>query len=179
MAATNNLEVYNGVATLACTQTSLASGSTRESASQSNTTNKFFDYLVQVTFTLVSGSPTTTGPAVNIYANASVDGTLWPIIQLSSGAVKATSGTDNAIGAIGTVPNLKLVGSFGMQTTSSSGERTYRTQAFSVLAAYGNAGLPPGFSILVENSTGIALSASTATTAQLVQVNGIYTSSGN
>ncbi len=76
MAATNNFVGYAGSATLACTQTSLAIGSTRESAVRSNTGSKNFDDLIAVTFTIASGSPSTTGPAVNIYANGSVDGTL-------------------------------------------------------------------------------------------------------
>jgi hypothetical protein len=178
MAATNNLIGYAGSATIACTQTSLASGSTRESAVRTNTTAKNLDDLVTVTFTLASGSPTTTGPAVNIYANGSVDGTLWPLIQLSSGAPFTSGAGDASVGALGTPPNLRLIGSYGLQTTTTSAERTFRTQPFSVAAAFGGS-LPSSYSIMLENSTGVAFSASTTSTAQLLEVQGVYTSSGN
>ncbi len=179
MAATNNKQEYLGSAALACTLTSLASGSSRESATTSNTVNKEFDFLVALTFTLLSGSPSTSGPAVNIYAAASVDGsTRWPRIQLSSGAPFATGAGDASVGAIGTVPNLKLVGSFGLQTTTTSAERTFRTEAYSVAAAFGYV-MPPAFSIIVENATGVAFSTSTTTTAQYLEINGVFSSSGN
>ncbi len=178
MASTGNKIVYAASAALACTQTSLATGSTRESAVQANTTNLYFDTLVSVTFTIASGSPSTASPVVNIYANGSVDGTLWPIIQTSNGAVKATGAGDAAIGALGTPSNLKLIGQFGLQSTTTNAERTFRTQAFSVAQPFNNE-LPPAFSILLENQTGVAFSTSTATTAQLVDITGVYTSSGN
>ncbi len=178
ISATKNYEAYSGSATIACTQTSLASGSTRESAVRSNTTALNLDDQIAVTFTIASGSPSTAGPSVNIYANGSVDGTLWPILQLTSGATVGTGAGDASVGALGTPPNLKLIGSFGLQTTTSSAERTFRTQPFSVAAAFGGA-LPSAYSIMLENSTGVAFSTSTATTAQLVELNGIYTTSGN
>jgi hypothetical protein len=178
MAPTSNLIAYLGSESLACTLTSLASGSTRESAVRSNTVNKVFDFLVTLTFTIASGAPSTAGPAVNIWANGSVDGTLWPIIQLSSGAVKATGAGDASIGALGAIQNLSLIGSFGIQTTTSSAERTFRTQPFSVSEGFGGV-VPPAFSIMIENLTGVALSSSTTSTTQLVEINGIYTTSGN
>ncbi len=46
-------------------------------------------------------------------------------------------------------------------------------------AAYRGGAIPDAFSILVENSTGIVFSASTATTANYIEVIGIYTTSGN
>ncbi len=177
MAATNNLLVYSGSSQITCGQASLASGSTRESNSQNNSSNKYFDYLVALTFTLSTGTPSTTGPAVNLYGNGSPDGTLWPRIQLSSGAPFATTGGDASVGALGTVPNMPLIGSFGIQTTTSGGERTFRTQAFSVRRAFGGT-IPSAFSVLIENSTGVTFSASTATTANLLEINGVYTSSG-
>lgn len=178
MAATKNLIGYASSATLACTQTSLASGSARESGTQSNTTNDYLDYLVQVTFTIASGSPSTAAPSFNVYANASVDGSTWPILENSTGGTRQTGGGDAAAGALGNPSNLVLIGVFGLQTTTSSGERTFRTQPFSVAQAFGGS-LPPAFSIIVENQTGVALSASTASTTQLVELNGVYTTSGN
>ncbi len=178
MSATNNLIGYAGSATIACTQTSLASGSTRESAVRSNTSTKNLDDLIAVTFTIASGSPVTTVPAVNIYANGSVDGTLWPLIQLSSGAPFTTGAGDASVGALAAQANVKLIGSMLLATTTTSAERTFRTQPFSVAAGFGGV-LPPAYSIMIENQVGVAFSTSTATTAQLTEVNGIYTSSGN
>jgi hypothetical protein len=177
MAATGNKLAYAGSATVACTLTSLASGSTRESNVRSNSTNLNFDDHVAVTFTIASGTPGA-GYAVNVYANGSVDGTLWPIVMNGTGAAIATGAGDASFGAIGVPQNVKLVGSYGISTATSSAERTFRTPPFSVAAAFGGA-LPAAYSIMVENQTGVALSSSTTSTAQLVEVNGIYTTSGN
>ncbi len=178
MAATGNLLALASPAAVGCTMTSLANGSSRESATITNSINLYLDYLVALTFTVSSGSPSTTGPYINIYANGSNDGTLWPIVQLSSGAVYATGGGDSSVGALGVPPNLRLIGSFGIQTTTSSGERTFRTEPFSVAQAFGGQ-IPPKFSLIVENQLGVSFSASTATTATYLQQQGIYTTSGN
>jgi hypothetical protein len=178
MAATSNLTGYAGSATIACTQTSLGIGSTRETAVRSNTSAKNIDDVVAVTFTLASGAPNTGGGYVNVWANGSVDGTIWPIIQLSSGAVFQTGGGDASVGLLGAPTNLRLIGSFGLQSTTSSGERTFRTEPYSVGAGFGGV-LPPAYSLLLENQSGVVFSTSTASTAQLVEVNGIYSTSGN
>src|SRR5438105_6731313 len=120
MATTKNLEAFASSATIACTQTSLATGSARESAVRINTSALNLDDLVAVTFTIASGSPSTSGPSVNIYANGSVDNTLWPIIQLSTGATFTTGAGDASVGSLGTPSNLRLLGVFGLQTTTSS-----------------------------------------------------------
>lgn len=178
MAATKNLVNYEAPGTVACTLTSLASGSARESAIVDNSANKFLDDLVALTFTIASGAPSTTGPYVNIYAAGSEDGTLWPVIQLASGAPQATGGGDAALGALGVPTNLRLIGSFGLQTTTSTVERTFRTEPFSVAQAFGGV-LPPKYSIIVENQVGVALTTATATTAQYVQHQPITTTAGN
>ncbi len=178
MAATNNLQGYGTSGAIACTMTSLATGSTRESAVFLATTASYLDYLIQLTFTMLSGAPSTAGPSVNVYASGSEDGTLWPIISLSSGAPYATGGGDSSVGALGVPPNLRLIGSFGLQTTTTSAERTFRTQPFSVAQAFGG-NIPPKFSILVENQTGLSFSTSTLTTATYLEQQGIYTTSGN
>lgn len=178
MAATKNLVAYETPGQVACSIASLASGSTRESAVVDDTTDKFLDRLVALTFTIASGSPTTNGPYVNIWASGSDDGTLWPIIQLSSGAPFTTGAGDGSVGALGVPPNLRWVGAIGLQTTTTTAERTFRTQAFSVAAAFGGQ-LPPKFSILIENQTGVAFSTSTATTVNYLEQQGISTTSGN
>lgn len=177
MASTANKLAYGTPAQVAATIGSLATGSTRESASVSNTANLYFDYQVELTFTIASGSPSTTGPYVNVYANGSVDGTLWPIIQLSSGAPKATAGTDASIGALAVPSNLPLIGTFALQTTSSSGERTFRTPVYYVSSAYG--ACPEAISFMIENQMGVAFSTSTVTTANYLEVTPIYSTSGN
>jgi hypothetical protein len=177
MAVTSNKIGYAGSATLACTQTSLASGSTRESAvyTNSSSANLNQEVGVAITFTIASGSPTTNIPTVNIYANGSIDASLWPIIQLSSGATFSTGGGDASVGALGGGP--RMIGSVTLLTTSSSGERTFRAGPFPVSPTFGF--VPSALSIMVENSSGVAFSTSTATTAQLVEIQPIYTTSGN
>lgn len=183
MAATTNRPMYEGSSSLACTLTSLATGSTRESATVANpSTTGDFDCLVALTFTIITGAPSTTGAYINIYAGAAVGngsgGFLWPILQVAGGGTKATGAGDASFGALGVPPNLALVGSFGIQTTTSNAERTFRTTVYSVAQAFGG-NIPPAFSLFVENQMGIALSASTATTAQYLETNGVYSSSGN
>ena len=179
MAATKNYEAYASSATVACGIASLAAGSARESGTVANTTTLAFDYLVSLTFRIITGGPaTTTAMAVNIYANGSPDGTLWPIVELSGGTPYPTGGGDSSVGALGSPPNLFLIGSFGLQSTTSSAERTFRTQPFSVAQAFGG-NVPPAFSIVVENQTGIAFSATTTTANNLLEVQPIYSTSGN
>lgn len=169
---------YETAGSITCTLPSLATGSARESAIVDNTTNKFLDDLIACTFTIASGSPSTVGPAVNVYANASMDGTLWPAIQLSGGTVASTGGGDASLGALGVPNNLRLIGSFGLQTTSSSGERTFRTEPMSVAQAFGGV-LPPKYSIVIENQMGVAFSSSTASTANYLGHQPLSTTSGN
>jgi len=178
MSATKNLLNYETPGTIACTMTSLASGSARESATVDNASNKFLEDLVALTFTITSGSPSTAGPTVNIYAAGSEDGTLFPRVQLSSGAPFATGAGDGSVGALGSPNNLRLLGSFGLQTTTSNAERTFRTEPFSVAQAFGGV-LPTKYSIIVDNQVGVAFSASTETTAQCLQHAPITTTSGN
>jgi len=177
-AVTGNLLNYQTPGQVNCTLTSLASGSARESDVVDNTTNKYLDYLISLTFTIASGSPSTGGAYINVYANGSVDGVLWPQIELTGGTTKSTGAGDASVGALGAPPNLRLIGSFGVQSTTSSGERTFRTQPMSVAQAFGG-NVPEKFSIVVENQVGVAFSASTASTAQYLQQGGISTTSGN
>jgi hypothetical protein len=178
MAATKNLIAYAASAQLACSIASLATGTSRESATQSNSTNLYFDYGVALTFTIVSGTPTSTGPFVNIYAVGSVDGTIWPIIELSGGTTKTLGGGDASVGALSVPNQLSLIGQFAFQSTGSGAERTFRTEMYSVASGF-NGVCPEAFSIVIENQTGIAFSASTVTTANYLDITGIYTTSGN
>ncbi len=95
-----------------------------------------------------------------------------------SGAPVATGAGDASVGALGTPSNLRLVGSFGIQTTTSGGERTFRTEQFSTAAAF-NGTLPAALSWFVENQTGLSFSTSTLTTANYFEQQGVYSTSGN
>jgi hypothetical protein len=181
MAATNNLPKYGTAAQITCGIASLASGSTRESAVQSNTatSGQGFDVLVTVTFSLASGSPSTSSPVINFYANGSVDNTVWPRIQLSSAAPFQTGGGDASVGALGTPSNARMIGSYAIQTTTTNGERTFGTEPMSVGNGFAGT-IPPFWSLMVENQTGVAFSTSgTATNANYVDAVTVFSSSGN
>jgi hypothetical protein len=177
VAATKNLIGYNTAAQIVCSNASLATGSARESATVDNTTNLFDDYLVQLTFTLASGSPSTAGAFVNVWVAAPANAS-WPLVQLTSGAPYTTGGGDSSVGALATPTNLRLLGTFVVSSITSAGERTLRTEPMSVAAAF-SGNVPKTFSIVVDNEVGVAFSASTATTANYVEQTGIYTTSGN
>jgi hypothetical protein len=176
--STKNLIGYATSGQVTCSNASLASGSSRESAVVNNTGNQYLDTLVSLTFTIASGTPSSNGGYVNIYANGSNDGTLWPIIQTSTGTTYQTGQGDASVGALGIPTALRLIGSFGLTTNSSASERTFRTEAYSVAAGFGG-NLPPEFSIVIENQTGVAFSTSTVTTANYLQQTGVFTTSGN
>lgn len=179
MAATKNLIGYGTPAQVTCSMSSLASGSTRESAVVQNTSNLYLDYMITLTFSIASGGPVTSAlPVVNVYANGVGDDSLWPIIQLSTGAPYTTGAGDASVGALGVPNNLRLIGSFGLQTTTSTVERTFRLGPMSVASGFKGV-MPEAFSIFVENQTGLAFSSSTQTTAQYLEQVGVYTTSGN
>jgi len=178
MAATKNLINYETGGSITATLPSLASGSAWESAVVDNSSNKFLDDLITVTFTIASGTPTSNGPYVNFYAAASADGTLFPQTQLSNGTTYATGTGSQSVGALGVPPNLRLIGSMALQTTNSAAERTFRTEPMSVARAFGGV-LPQKYSIIVENQVGVALSSSTTTSANNIAHQPITTTSGN
>jgi hypothetical protein len=177
MAATKNLENFETAGSVTCTQTSLANGSSRESNVIDNSSNQFLDDAITVTFTLLSGSPSTSGASVNIYVACSPDGTLFPKIQLSAGTTFQTGAGDASVGALATPNNLRLIGTFGLQSTTSSGERTFTTEPMSIIQAIG--WLPKKYSVIVENASGVAFSASTTSTAQNINHAPLSTTSGN
>jgi hypothetical protein len=175
--ATKNLENFETPGVVACTQTSLGIGSSRESAVIDNSALQFLDDVITLTFTIASGTPSTSGASVNIYVAASPDGTLFPRVQLLTGAPFQTGAGDASVGALGAPNNLRMIGSFGLQTTVSVGERTFTTEPMSVMQALGY--LPKKYSIIIENSTGVVFSSSTTTTAQNLNHSPLSTTSGN
>lgn len=176
MAATKNLENFESSGAVTCTMTSLATGSSRESNVIDNSSNKFLDDSITVTFTIASGTPASNA-TLYVYVAASNDGTIFPKVQLAAGGTFQTGAGDGAVGALGTPNNLLLIGSFSIQSTSSNGERTFTTEPLSVMAALGY--LPKKYSIVVENALGVALSSSTTTTAQNLNHSPLTTTSGN
>jgi hypothetical protein len=176
--STKNLIGYATPAQVTCSNASLVSGSARESNVINNQSNEYQDTLVSLTFTIASGTPSSNGGFINLYANGSNDGTLWPIIQTSTGTTYTTGQGDASVGALGTPTSLRLIGAFGLTTSTSASERTFRTEPYSVASAFGG-NLPPEFSIIVENQAGVAFSTSTVTTANYLEQTGIFTTSGN
>ncbi len=129
---------------------------------------------MSLTFTIASGTPTSSGAYVNVYVAGTEDGTNWPITQKSDGTVYATGAGDGAAGAIGQPTNLRQIGTVAVMTTTSSAERTLRSQPIPVEAGFAGV-LPRKWSIFVENQTGVAFSTSTATTAQYLSYTAEYT----
>ncbi len=163
-------EAFDASTQIACTTTSLGIGSTRGSASVDNTTNLYPEAHVTVTVTLASGTPTATGSFVYVYAYGSEDGTNFGTIN---SATAGTPGTDGAFGALTVSPNVLQVAVLAAVTTTSAGERTYRSQPIPIAQAFGGS-LPRKWGILIENQTGVVFSTSTTTTAQNVSYSGVY-----
>lgn len=112
----------------------LANGSNAISDAVDNTTNKFLDYLVEVSATVgtVSGNK-----RFLVYATSSVDGTNY------------SDSSD--------VSNMKLLGIVNAPSNSTA----YRSPAFSVASAFGGT-IPNHFKIVVRNDSGAAFTAGSA-----------------
>lgn len=123
----------------------LASGAARESASIDNSTNLFQDAEVELAIKLAAGA-TTGQKSINVYVAVSQSGTNF---------------TDNATGADAAITlrsPTNLFGPFRIQTPDA-GALTYRAIIPSIVAIVGGTHLPPRFSIIIENQTGVALDA--------------------
>lgn len=144
-----------GVA-ISCTLASLASASARESAAVDNQTNLYIDALVEVTVKLQAGSPAS-DKAVYVYAAGSVDASTWP---------DAVTGSDAAI-TMNSPTQLRLLGVIFAPTAST----TFKSEPMSVASVFGGV-LPPKWSIVILNKTGIALSATEGDHAKIYT--GIY-----
>ncbi len=167
MATTNNKLAFGASTAIVCTITSLATSSAREGTAVDNSTNLYFDALVSVVFTSITGSPAS-DLVVNVYAYGSEDGTIYG---------SPVTGTDASLGTLNTPTNLRSIGTISILSTSSNAERTYISNPMSVAQAFGGS-LPRKWGIAVENRTGLAFSTSTASTAQKVSYSGVYTTSG-
>jgi hypothetical protein len=127
---------------------SLASDAKRESSAVDNTSNLFFDALVQVKIATNAGTDSTVDKSVYVYAYGTADG--------GSSYSGNASGSD---AAFGTDPqqlsNCKLIGVIYAPTKNM----TYKSDLMSVAAAFGGR-LPDHWGIVVHNATGQALVAS-------------------
>lgn len=125
------------------TLASLASGSVRESAAVDNQTNLYLDALVAVTIKLQAGSPSS-DKAVYVYAAGSTDASTWP---------DAVTGSDAGI-TLNNPTQLRLLGVIFAPTSAG----TFKSEPLSVASVFGGV-LPPKWSIVLLNKTGIAFSA--------------------
>lgn len=135
-----------GVA-ITCTITSLTTTSARQSAALDNTTNLYLDALVTATIKSGASATTTTGTAV-IYAYGTVDG--------GTTYTEGASGSDAAI-TLTSPTNARIIGIINIVANAT----TYTGGPFSVAQAFGGI-LPQKWGIIVLNSTGGTLDASTA-----------------
>lgn len=132
---------------ITCTITSLANAGARQSAAVDNSSNLYLDALVTATIKTASSGVSATGN-IAIYAYATVDG--------GTTYTEGASGSDAAITL--TVPtNAKLVGVINAVAISF----TYTGGPFSIAAAFGGV-LPQKWGIIVQNNTGAAFDATTA-----------------
>lgn len=130
--------------TVACTLTSLASGSARESAAVDNSINLYLDALVKVKVKFAN-TVLTGDKRVYIYAAGTVDASLpeWP---------DAVTGADAAI-TLDSPTQLKLIGA-----VEAAQNLTRKSEPMSVAQAFGGI-LPVNWSIVILNSSGAALTA--------------------
>ncbi|HEV7280284.1 MAG TPA: hypothetical protein VGN57_08740 [Pirellulaceae bacterium] len=137
---------YGAPQTLAINLASLATSGTvgRQSALVSNAIEGYADVLLELTVVLPTGTPVGE-QAVFLWAAASLDGSLF---------------TDNASGVEGSVTmrdpsNLVLVGRLDCP---DAGGLTYRSPLWS-LASVWQGVMPPFWSVVVRNITGLTLAA--------------------
>ncbi|HEY9014437.1 MAG TPA: hypothetical protein VIM84_05200 [Gemmatimonadales bacterium] len=142
----NILQELGSTTNFTLTLASLASSATagRESTAVDNTSNKYLDYICQVSVKLQTGTPAS-DKAVYIFAYGSVDGTNY---------------TDNATGSDAAITlrdptALRLV---NVIPCPDAGALTYESQPFSIAHAFGGV-MPAKFGIVVRNYTGVTLSA--------------------
>lgn len=152
---------YGSSTGITCTLASLATTNARESTAVVNTTNLYLDALVQVQVKLQTGTPSS-DKAVYVYAYGSEDGTNY---------ADNASGSDAAI-TLRVPTALRLI---GIIPCPDSGGLTYKSQPFSVASAFGGS-LPRKWGIVIENQTGIALSATEGDHAK--RYTGVYTTVG-
>jgi hypothetical protein len=137
-------EVFGSLTTITCTLASLANNAAREAAAIDNSAARFLDAMIYGKLKLQAGSPSNDFQA-NIYFYASADGSNY---------------TDNASGSDAALTMRVPTNFFGafIVATPDAGALTYKFVIPSVASYFGGV-LPYKWGIVVENKTGIALSA--------------------
>lgn len=142
---------------IACTLTSLAATSARESATVDNTSNLYDDALVQVRAKIGATTPTN-DKSVYIYA--------WGVIDPTSPKFPdVVTGSDAAI-TLNSPTQLRLIGVLNTPTASTS----YVSEPMSVAAAFGGV-LPQKWGIVIVNSSAVFTATSTDHT---IEYQGVY-----
>lgn len=140
-------ELLPASAALTITLANLATsavGVGRSSAAVSNGSDLYEDVLIEVLATLTTGTISTSGPSVDVYGYASLDG---------SGYSEGVAGTDSGY-TIGDPSALPRLGTIPFSAQSQA----RRSRPLSIAAAFGF--VPAKFGIVVVNNTGIALAGS-------------------
>ncbi len=153
----NTKIAYGGATNITITLASLGGSSARESTAIDNSSNLYLDAMVYVALKLQAGSPSAP-KTINIYLYGSLDGTNY---------------TDNATGSDAAVTMripTNLRGPFVLAAQDSGG-LTYKGVIGSVAQYFGGI-LPYKWGIVVENATGITLSASESDHTK--QYRGVY-----
>lgn len=139
-------QAFGAATAFTITLNSLASSATagRESTVVDNTSNLYIDALVEVLVSFPNSAPAN-DKAIYVYAYDSVDGTNYA--GAATGADAAYTMDDPTV--------LPLIGVIPVPTQNKS----YRSRAFSVAAAFGGV-LPPKWGIFVRNYAGQTLNGS-------------------
>lgn len=145
--ATNKAS-YGTLTSATLTIASLANGAARESLKVDNTSTCFMDLLVAIEAVLAAGSPAGAA-ALNVYLVPSPDGSLWP---------SPATGADSSITFTSANPVAgHLIGSIPV----AAGGATVKGVFGTVLAFDNKLVLPPYFSFVIENQSGVVLTTCT------------------
>jgi hypothetical protein len=136
------------------TLASLANGSARASTAIDNSSNLYFDILVQLKVKSGASAVSSTG-TVNVYAVGSADG--------GTTYAEAATGTDAGI-TLTSPPNARLIGVINVVANAT----TYIGPLMSVAEAFGGS-IPDHVVIIVENKSGAALDSTEGNHAKFYQ----------
>lgn len=138
-----SLNTYPASAAITITLNSLASAGVRQSTAIDNTSNLYIDAILNVSATLVAGTPSN---GINVYVAGSEDGTLWP---------DGLGATDAAY-TMRSPTNLALVRPIW---TATAGGLVWTMQPTGIAQFFGGV-MPRKWLIVVQNSSGLAFAGS-------------------
>ena len=143
---TNTLNLGTACNSLANSITSVA----QSDAITTSTTTNVADTLVQIALAVGASSPNQ-NTNIYIYAFGSIDGTYLPGAAASTEVI---SNTASVVTLSANSTNIKLLGAIYCHTAST----TFTSEPMSIAAAFGGI-VPKKWGIIVQNQTGVALSA--------------------